>query len=261
MNPGLIPARAGTTFGANQVQQKSGAHPRSRGDHRRFGLPAGSVAGSSPLARGPLDFHLRVAGYPGLIPARAGTTAGTTCTILPSRAHPRSRGDHTTHSGTAINRTGSSPLARGPPRRSQRLNVQSGLIPARAGTTSAEVETPAPAGAHPRSRGDHASLFSPPALFLGSSPLARGPPAYAPYGNGPFGLIPARAGTTSPRGYSANGNGAHPRSRGDHELDGLVIALHTGSSPLARGPLHSSVPGAGAGGLIPARAGTTPLLS
>ena len=111
-------------------------------------------------------------------------------------AHPRSRGEHQHSSRCARRRSGSSPLARGTPAHSTKPASVSGLIPARAGNTSARVAAMMKFRAHPRSRGEHcgdtASAPPPP----GSSPLARGTRAekrgedYAP------GLIPARAGNT-----------------------------------------------------------------
>ena len=50
------------------------AHPRSRGDHGFDGAAEAAGAGSSPLARGPLDCDAFHAAAVGLIPARAGTT-------------------------------------------------------------------------------------------------------------------------------------------------------------------------------------------
>ena len=72
-----------------------------------------------------------------------------------------------------------------------------------------------------------------------------------------MGLIPARAGTTNYVDITDWNAGAHPRSRGDHGLIGIMGLVLLGSSPLARGPRArrgSSWPPAG---LIPARAGTT----
>ena len=91
---GLIPARAGTTFGANQVQQKSGAHPRSRGDHTEINARGQVDGGSSPLARGPPEARAGSRNVVGLIPARAGTTRAGAVSGAGSGAHPRSRGDH-----------------------------------------------------------------------------------------------------------------------------------------------------------------------
>ena len=71
------------------------------------------------------------------------------------------------------------------------------------------------------------------------------------------GLIPARAGTTGLCDHAAARSGAHPRSRGDHDISVLFTAPQKGSSPLARGPPTGGAPAASELGLIPARAGTT----
>ena len=135
---GLIPARAGTTGRRPATSGPHRAHPRSRGDHDpppyqplvRVGLiparagttavwrmPGSSWCGSSPLARGPL-IEQRLRQRPqGLIPARAGTTAYRSPSAARTRAHPRSRGDHGGDVPPAWGCRGSSPLARGPPRR------------------------------------------------------------------------------------------------------------------------------------------------
>ena len=91
---GLIPARAGTTPKYELHPRRTGAHPRSRGDHFPASRLVGLLAGSSPLARGPPQAIMVLILVPGLIPARAGTT---TCILIwtsLTRAHPRSRGDH-----------------------------------------------------------------------------------------------------------------------------------------------------------------------
>ena len=74
----------------------------------------------------------------------------------------------------------------------------------------------------------------------------------------PGGLIPARAGTTSPSCSVQKIERAHPRSRGDHSPSEAVAVGGAGSSPLARGPHRSGGYRPRPGGLIPARAGTTP---
>ena len=50
--------------------------------------------GSSPLARGTLINVSKRNGQTGLIPARAGNTAGTLTRVAALGAHPRSRGEH-----------------------------------------------------------------------------------------------------------------------------------------------------------------------
>ena len=172
------------------------AHPRSRGEHILNILSTAIMAGSSPLARGPLD-AIGVSLPPdGLIPARAGTTRLRCRSCRRGWAHPRSRGDHETGYYFPSSPLGSSPLARGTRLLHAWRAAPLGLIPARAGTTRVAVSAVAAVRAHPRSRGDHILDDRRRINTLGSSPLARGPPAAARRRNYPSGLIPARAGTT-----------------------------------------------------------------
>ena len=175
-----------------------GAHPRSRGDHMVVFLWWCPARGSSPLARGPRHFSRLSGAIDGLIPARAGTTLRRLVHSGRGWAHPRSRGDHLPTTQQTRQLVGSSPLARGPPRPSRCIAVRSGLIPARAGTTSCAKAPPALARAHPRSRGDHRACSHASRARLGSSPLARGPPRNIHTNDYGVGLIPARAGTTPP---------------------------------------------------------------
>ena len=111
--------------------------------------------GSSPLARGPQVCEVGVEHLVGLIPARAGTTETEDGYRYELKAHPRSRGDHFANFAPNSMRSGSSPLARGPPHlRAPRLQAR-GLIPARAGTTCVHAVSCRFPRAHPRSRGDH----------------------------------------------------------------------------------------------------------
>ena len=68
----LIPARAGNIAPARRCRSQSPAHPRSRGEHRRFLLIFGLSAGSSPLARGTFAAIRLNRQRLWLIPARAG---------------------------------------------------------------------------------------------------------------------------------------------------------------------------------------------
>ena len=151
-----------------------------------------------------------------LIPARAGTTAYRSPSAARTRAHPRSRGDHKLHIECDLIDEGSSPLARGPHIAYGSAVACVGLIPARAGTTPGTAPAVPERRAHPRSRGDHLHPPKEPHRGWGSSPLARGPPTKKPTHPQAFGLIPARAGTTSALVCAAVLPWAHPRSRGDH---------------------------------------------
>ena len=113
--------------------------------------------------------------------------------------HPRSRGVY--HSGTGPGRAqfGSSPLARGLLVMAWDETAKKGIIPARAGFTAVVLRPLLITTDHPRSRGvypsDHTFFIDP----AGSSPLARGlPEGFGKEVDGK-GIIPARAGFTTPR--------------------------------------------------------------
>ena len=153
--------------------------------------------------------------------------------------------------------SGSSPLVRGPQAVGAHDLLAAGVIPARAGTTRRLPCIPWRRRGHPRSCGDHpfTPRFSIPQT--GSSPLVRGPRIQPPDVSLVEGVIPARAGTTSPTCRSSRHRWGHPRSCGDHLQWSGIPAHLTGSSPLVRGPLREDGSVHGLIGVIPARAGTT----
>ena len=73
---GLIPARAGNTNSLGTERHDGRAHPRSRGEHLVLLFFLLILLGSSPLARGTLQRAGDSGHKKGLIPARAGNTAG-----------------------------------------------------------------------------------------------------------------------------------------------------------------------------------------
>ena len=255
--PGLIPARAGNTATPKNTVSGSRAHPRSRGEHRAEWHLVICLVGSSPLARGTLGLEVCHSLEVGLIPARAGNTWGLDGDGKKAGAHPRSRGEHARRARSVAACAGSSPLARGTPGGREGLGGVVGLIPARAGNTWGLDGDGKKAGAHPRSRGEHARRARSVAACAGSSPLARGTPGGREGLGGVVGLIPARAGNTNREDVVVVVHGAHPRSRGEHKLPRLVLSPLVGSSPLARGTLYSFQGVLNCGGLIPARAGNT----
>ncbi len=194
---GLIPARTGSTTATATPPTGTWAHPRSRGEHHRgLVVHAFLEQGSSPLARGaPNSSDLSASAF-GLIPARAGSTIRGRSRTTRRRAHPRSRGEHVSWRTVSMRAPGSSPLARGALRSGDRLFRQWGLIPARAGSTQCPDQSCSRNGAHPRSRGEHATSLTVRASFSGSSPLARGAPLSFDAFSDASGLIPARAGST-----------------------------------------------------------------
>ena len=176
----------------------------------------------------------------GLIPAHAGSTAWLPCPAESWSAHPRSRGVDCFRRPSRGIYPGSSPLTRG-----RRVLVQipagdDGLIPAHAGSTR------------------HSYYVS--LRRFGSSPLTRGRRRTTQHDQRHLGLIPAHAGSTRPRLVLERSEQAHPRSRGVDGCRTLGRASGHGSSPLTRGRPDEVSQFVGQEGLIPAHAGSTPLL-
>ena len=135
------------------------AHPRSRGENRSPSSAWRALTGSSPLTRGKRNQRLRLAIYDGLIPAHAGKTNCVTGRHKLAWAHPRSRGENIAAVPSKPSAKGSSPLTRGK-LADQALTLDGlGLIPAHAGKTETADGIEIEARAHPRSRGENASLF------------------------------------------------------------------------------------------------------
>ena len=179
----------------------------------------------------------------------------------PTRAHPRSRGEHYFVSFLFGISGGSSPLARGTRHFKNIQFSKLGLIPARAGNTAAVRRSLSLTWAHPRSRGEHLGIDNTEFFVEGSSPLARGTRAAFTAQDPQGGLIPARAGNTSLSCTVTFMMRAHPRSRGEHVRRISSDRVRLGSSPLARGTPGDAVGSKANRGLIPARAGNTPNLS
>ena len=119
------------------------------------------------------------------------------------------------------------------------------------------VETPAFARAHPRSRGENELADIQNITAQGSSPLTRGKLHARNERPRHPGLIPAHAGKTVFRGVGFEGEGAHPRSRGENLLTPDKDEMIPGSSPLTRGKRLHGAEALAVRGLIPAHAGKT----
>ena len=117
LDHGIIPARAGFTSSRRHPITVQRDHPRSRGVYRVLSLVNGTKRGSSPLARGLLQYSTRWLQWQRIIPARAGFTVTHLGRRVCPPDHPRSRG---VYFGVASVET------RG-----------DGIIPARAGFTRA----------------------------------------------------------------------------------------------------------------------------
>ena len=153
--------------------------------------------------------------------------------------HPRSRGVYCIVICVVALAIGSSPLARGLPRRRIIEAALTRIIPARAGFTPRRTRKLPPTRDHPRSRGVYGFTLPIRSLLEGSSPLARGLPEQAAGADSFERIIPARAGFTAKTCLSWTLTRDHPRSRGVYAF----ILGRAGNGPR----------------IIPARAGFTPL--
>ena len=234
---GLIPARAGKTPSTTSPKKARPAHPRACGENIGWLVFAMCLVGSSPRVRGKLPTLFPQGPRRGLIPARAGKTTGAPGRPASCPAHPRACGENLNPARFGKVLAGSSPRVRGKLGTHQTWGSSDGLIPARAGKTSARSGTRATRRAHPRACGEnklHAEVAN---ILLGSSPRVRGKPHQLDQMARDPGLIPARAGKTA-------GGGSPGSSR-------------PGSSPRVRGKPHRPGRRPRRNRLIPARAGKT----
>ena len=158
------------------------------------------AGGSSPRGRGKLDGRERVGLTVRLIPARAGKTAPCPPKAWNLTAHPRAGGENAPGVQAGTPQAGSSPRGRGKQSTGRAPSNRRGLIPARAGKTATNCQTPTRGQAHPRAGGEN----SIPAKFSvsanGSSPRGRGKHTLSHGLPRIPRLIPARAGKTDRRG-------------------------------------------------------------
>ena len=158
-------------------------------------VESGSI-GSSPLARGLRIIRPKSNAQIRIIPARAGFTPRPHRRCGRWRDHPRSRGVYSRDCRGRWRRRGSSPLARGLLAYVVKGNGDYGIIPARAGFTSAATCWGVRKSDHPRSRGVYRPTDPSEAFRSGSSPLARGLREAFVWVSWGSRIIPARAGFT-----------------------------------------------------------------
>ena len=255
----IIPAYAGSTAALGEEKRLLRDHPRIRGEHRCGASGPSATAGSSPHTRGAPSRPWRRRGFPGIIPAYAGSTAQHAGVEFSGEDHPRIRGEHIGAAAHQIKITGSSPHTRGAHQRRFQMADQQRIIPAYAGSTGgADGDVPVTEWIIPAYAGSTTRRLSRRGTCSGSSPHTRGALR-------PLLSVPRRPVD-------------HPRIRGEHqraaqpagELHGIIPAYagstaetsvysfsHSGSSPHTRGALGSGAAGCSVSGIIPAYAGST----
>ena len=236
----LIPARAGKT-----PAHLSHSH---------------TTWGSSPRVRGKPFAWACCRTQSGLIPARAGKTIQLISPSKSAKAHPRACGENGSQGTSAPTLQGSSPRVRGKRVAPPQHRPQPRLIPARAGKTGLLGLRRRNDWAHPRACGENPPTAPGAPTTAGSSPRVRGKRDDGEAVQVDVRLIPARAGKTY-LWRSTNEHGrAHPRACGENIPRPPQSIRSRGSSPRVRGKPREEAATIDMGGLIPARAGKTPLL-
>ena len=253
----IIPALAGNTVQPFTKNDSYTDHPRSRGEYKARLYKIARHTGSSPLSRG--IPHMPVAANPsdGIIPALAGNTIRRGVPNHSPRDHPRSRGEYPAVLPKLPGMLGSSPLSRGIQTAWSKALWFLRIIPALAGNTRWHCCKSFPNWDHPRSRGEYRQRDAVLVKGLGSSPLSRGIRGGRCQGRSLLGIIPALAGNTAEESALLNGDGDHPRSRGEYLRRFAERLGAEGSSPLSRGILDPWGPNIPLRGIIPALAGNT----
>ena len=256
-NTRIIPACAGNTLVHVFVGSALRDHPRMRGEHICHAPASVATVGSSPHARGTLERQALEFALLGIIPACAGNTSFDSVACGQDQDHPRMRGEHLVMRYDTTKASGSSPHARGTRVVGIGVGLGLGIIPACAGNTTMTAPAAQEMRDHPRMRGEHTLVSRDDETIPGSSPHARGTPGVAEFEGFGGGIIPACAGNTTKAGPRRNLTRDHPRMRGEHEAQVIVLRRQHGSSPHARGTRNSNVNDGVKPGIIPACAGNT----
>ena len=197
-----------------------------------FGL---EVSGSSPRVRGAGAACRQLQANGGIIPARAGSSHRRSRRTAPGRDHPRACGEQCIDAWAAECDAGSSPHARGAVIAVPFVCEQSGIIPARAGSSTSRASRMTCAWNHPACAGSRAGAF-------GSSAARRDQPRVCgkqfhltDTGKALMGSSPrVRGGSTGRRCFRPQRRN-HPRVCGEQDEVVRKLTSRKGSSPRVRG--------------------------
>ena len=258
---GIIPACAGNTSRRPVPATGNRDHPRMCGEHWGNSLFTVILEGSSPHVRGTQYGENSATPQNGIIPACAGNTISISFMYWLILDHPRMCGEHRTILTCEPVCSGSSPHVRGTRRGHGQGPYRPGIIPACAGNTWRIRHTPAPTRDHPRMCGEHRKSRQAIAVPTGSSPHVRGTLGEVCARQCVGGIIPACAGNTPTPDPTGNCSWDHPRMCGEH-VPSIMTGFRTpGSSPHVRGTRSPWARANTPGGIIPACAWNTRLVS
>ena len=253
----IIPAYAGSTASGTRSNQSIADHPRIRGEHLNERAARQRRRGSSPHTRGAQAGYPLAAGDARIIPAYAGSTRPSQEFAVEIQDHPRIRGEHTLHPRWVTDLAGSSPHTRGAHAALDVEGLAARIIPAYAGSTVLTSSGGASPRDHPRIRGEHVTMSRYLVAQGGSSPHTRGARRRNRRPDRGCRIIPAYAGSTGAPVGRAGSVGDHPRIRGEHVHDYLLVVGCTGSSPHTRGAQRYAQSTYSLDRIIPAYAGST----
>ena len=257
VNRGIIPARAGNSYGGDDYAGVYGDHPRACGEQLPRPDSIYEHAGSSPRVRGTVWCADRLICVVGIIPARAGNSMALHRPASVTGDHPRACGEQGAGALIVSEIEGSSPRVRGTAHAEPFGAQPLGIIPARAGNSEFKQAVSAYLGDHPRACGEQRGRRPRRATSRGSSPRVRGTASNIHDKLLDAGIIPARAGnsrfTIRPRSLHRD----HPRACGEQRLWHVPPHCRSGSSPRVRGTVLPVVVNAVVQGIIPARAGNS----
>ena len=254
---GSSPHVRGALGDRGQSQSRARDHPRMCGEHPGLSRLFRRSSGSSPHVRGAPTAHPANTRPAGIIPACAGSTTIRRSWSDSNRDHPRMCGEHAVPPEPPPRRLGSSPHVRGALEKSVLADVQTGIIPACAGSTNGSGRLSFRMRDHPRMCGEHGQGRLVASADVGSSPHVRGALTLLPTALKPAGIIPACAGSTAVKSEASSHPGDHPRMCGEHDMPTFDICVPKGSSPHVRGARITPPVERNNGGIIPACAGST----
>ena len=209
-----IPAWAGETTAGAWGSSPGRVYPRVGGGNPVSHGLAGNPYGLSPRGRGKLlDGRGRLCAARS-IPAWAGETGGANWTAWPQRVYPRVGGGNSSPPNIFPCLLGLSPRGRGKPQRPFTARDCRRSIPAWAGETSGGKLTATLLRVYPRVGGGNVGNFDIAKYIEGLSPRGRGKPQQLIHQLSPFRSIPAWAGETARRLWSARPAQVYPRVGG-----------------------------------------------
>ena len=247
----------GWNYKTTELELSSQDHPRVCGEHLTEVVRQGGAGGSSPRMRGARCFKSLFKKVDGIIPAYAGSTKARKEFNKQLGDHPRVCGGHNPIAGDAYMTAGSSSRMRGALGKHRNCRERPGIILAYAGSTYVQHRFRLRTQDHPRVCGEHLYTVYWTSHMPGSSPRMRGAPAPRIVVVRARGIIPAYAGSTKTNTRSWSAATDHPRVCGEHGKTGGASSSKSGSSPRMRGARDGARERHGAGGIIPAYAGST----